>query len=152
MSNKGKKGSSSNRRGVIRLSPSSIYFTHSRIRPQFTGCNKVIADTLLEIVDGVTRIVDIPLITVIENQGCFFSLNNRRLYLFKQLEDMGLIPSEGIECYIKVALDREAAKYTPERCSLRGRLMGGKSAEQRGEEGKSDDEQQPVEVSGDKEE
>lgn len=136
---KGKKSGSSsgssagtNGRGLITLSPERIYFTHSRVRPQFTGCNKVIADTLKEIVEGRTRVTDIPMITVIENDGNYFSLNNRRLYLFKELLKLGLIPSEGVLCQLKPALEREKERYTPARCSLKAKLMGRQSAASEG--------------------
>lgn len=56
-----------NGRKLIHLDPNDIYFAHSRVRPVFTGCNKLIETTIQEIVDGVTTINDIPYITVIEN-------------------------------------------------------------------------------------
>lgn len=136
----GSGGSSSgggNSRNVITINPDIVYFTHSRVRPQFTGCNKVISDTIQEIVDGHTKISDIPLITVIENDGNYFSLNNRRLFMFKELSKLGLIPAGGIQCFIKPALEREKARYIPSRCSLRAKLMGGRSA--KSTEGDEDD-------------
>lgn len=157
------------------MDPDIIYFTHARVRPVFTGCNKRIQETLDEIVSGQTKISDIPYITVIENfeapasasadaseeeeedggrkrkkggagggkkgpggkgkgakgKGAaaaeepapfYFSLNNRRLFLFKTLKERGLIDTVMVQ--VKPALERERAKYTRDRCVLRAKLMG----------------------------
>lgn len=132
----GSKTVGSNSRNGITIQPDIVYFTHSRVRPQFTGCNKVIADTIAEIVSGQTRIEDIPMITVIENEGNYFSLNNRRLFMFKELSKLGLLPAEGIQCLIKPALEREKQRYLPSRCSLKAKLMGGKSKDPSQQDGK----------------
>lgn len=119
----GSKSSSSSSRGLIEIDPETIYFTHSRVRPFFTGCNKRIDETLQEIVSGTTKVTDIPLITVIPNEGNYFSLNNRRLYLFKTLRSMGLLKGNTIQAYSKAPLDREKQRYVPSRCSLVAKLM-----------------------------
>ncbi|GMK56114.1 hypothetical protein CspeluHIS016_0211700 [Cutaneotrichosporon spelunceum] len=136
------------------MDPDTIYFTHARVRPVFTGCNKRIQDTLDEIVAGTTKITDIPYITVIENferppgedsdaeeeeeeEGgrkrrkggggrkgkakkevgeatpFYFSLNNRRLFLFKTLKERGLLDTVTVQ--VKPALERERTKYTRDR-------------------------------------
>lgn len=173
-------------RQLREMDPYDIYFTHARVRPVFTGCNKMIQQTLDEIVRGETKIEDIPYITVIENfeeapaapdtfgskkggkggkggakkggrrkrgdsssedeedeprggkkktaggKGggggggelvpYYFSLNNRRLFLFKTLRDMGVI--EKVQVQVKPALEREKTKYTRDRCVLKAKLMG----------------------------
>lgn len=163
------------------MDPSTIYFTHARVRPVFTGCNKRIQETLDEIVAGTTKITDIPYITVIENferpaeaeeeseeeedgrkrrkggggrgkrggaaggkgkggakpastegEPFYFSLNNRRLFLFKTLKERGVIDTVMVQ--VKPALERERAKYTRERCVLRAKLMGA-GTKLEGEEG-----------------
>jgi hypothetical protein len=131
--------SSSSSRNIIEIDPEIIYFTHSRVRPFFTGCNKRIEQTLDEIREGITKISDIPLITVISNDGNYFSLNNRRLYLFKTLKKEGLLTKEKnmIKAHLKPALEREKARYLPSRCSLQAKLMKefiGKSDGTEGEE------------------
>jgi hypothetical protein len=113
--------SSSHSRSIINIDPSQVYFTHARIRPVFTGCNKRIEETLQEIIDGRTNIKDIPKITVLNNNGHLFSLNNRRLYLIKQLYSMNLLTT--VEVQLKEATDKEKARYTPSRCVLNARLM-----------------------------
>jgi len=163
-------------RQLTEMDPDIIYFTHARVRPVFTGCNKRIMETLEEIESGVTRVEDIPYITVIENfevapesaaekggksgggkgkggkkgkrrgdssddddgpspppkskpaaagadaQPFYFSLNNRRLYLFKTLKSRGIIDKVPVQ--VKPALERERVKYTRDRCVLRAKLMG----------------------------
>lgn len=173
------------------MDPDIIYFTHARVRPVFTGCNKRIQETLDEIVSGVTKVSDIPYITVIENfelppgsapasdedevedgrkrnkGGAFggggakgkgkkgakgakgepaaeaapfyFSLNNRRLFLFKTLKERGVIDTVMVQ--VKPALERERAKYTRVRCVLRAKLMGaGTKLEGEGGNGKGEEE------------
>lgn len=115
------------------INPTLIYFTHSRIRPYFTGCNKRIEETLQDIIDQTISLDIIPLITVIENNGYYFSLNNRRLYLMKQLYQLDLltyrnkattsIPKNMIQVYMKPALEREKLRYTIDRCSLTAKIM-----------------------------
>lgn len=178
-------------RQLREMDPSTIYFTHARVRPVFTGCNKMIQQTLDEILRGETKIEDIPYITVIENfeeapaapdtfgakkggkasggkkggrrkrgdsssdeeepapRGAkkrttgggggadivpyYFSLNNRRLFLFKTLKDMGVIDT--IQVQVKPALDREKVKYTRDRCVLKAKLMGAGTKLASGEDG-----------------
>lgn len=148
----GGKTVGSNSRNIITIQPDIVYFTHSRVRPQFTGCNKVIADTIAEIVSGQTKIEDIPMITVIENDGNYFSLNNRRLFMFKELSRLGLVPPEGIQCFIKAALEREKQRYLPSRCSLRAKLMGGKSRDPSQQDGTeaADEDAEPEESDDEK--
>ena len=107
----------------IEINPDCIRFTHSRIRPFFSGCGKRIEDSILELKSGCTKIEDIPQITVIENEGEFYSLNNRRLYMFKFLNREGLLPKGVIRVFKKKALDREIRKYSIENCSLTAVLM-----------------------------
>ncbi|WOO82277.1 uncharacterized protein LOC62_04G005773 [Vanrija pseudolonga] len=172
-------------RTLVQMDPDEIYFTHARIRPVFTGCNKRIEETLEEILSGQTKIEDVPYITVIENfetpapapaggsskgkkgrrgdsddeeeerggkrkgrgkaapaaasappAPYYFSLNNRRLYLFKTLKAMGKIDTIAVQ--VKPALERERTKYTRERCVLRAKIMG--AGEKRVGEGEGEEE------------
>lgn len=184
-------------RQLREMDPYDIYFTHARVRPVFTGCNKLIQQTLDEIVHGETKLEDIPYITVIENfeeapaapdtfgkkkgggkgaakKGArrkrgdssdseeeeeaprggkkktgggggakgelvpyYFSLNNRRLFLFKTLKDMGVI--DKVQVQVKPALEREKTKYTRDRCVLRAKLMGAGAKLDAGEEAEDAD-------------
>jgi len=111
---------------IAQLDPNNIYFTHSRVRPLFTGCGKSIHTTLHEIEKGATSIDDIPLISVIANDGHYYSLNNRRLYLFKILREKGYLPENMVSVRVKAPLEREKLRYTPQKCSLTCTLMGSK--------------------------
>ena len=65
------------------LDPLCIRFTHSRIRPTFSGCGRTIEQTMNEIRAGAITPADLPRITVIplEDGESYCSLNNRRLYV-----------------------------------------------------------------------
>ena len=109
---------------TILIDPEGVRFTHSRIRPFFTGCGKRISETYQDIAEGRCALEDIPLITVIEgSEGCLFSLNNRRLYLIKELRANGLLVNNTCKVRIKAALPRELERYTTDRCSLTARIM-----------------------------
>lgn len=72
---------------LIFLKPDIIYFTHSKIRNRFTGCGKYLTETYDEIVKNPDLINKIPKIKVIYNSETneFYSMNNRRLWVFKKL-------------------------------------------------------------------
>lgn len=74
----------------ISIDPNIIYFTHSKIKKCFST-GKLIDETYHEIKTGKTKISDIPLITIYCIDGKYYSLNNRRLYLFKMLKKDGTI-------------------------------------------------------------
>ncbi|KAJ9460061.1 NEDD8-specific protease 1 [Diplonema papillatum] len=123
-------GRGSEQAGLVAVDPAAVRFTHSRIRPQFS-CGRRVEGTLEDLASGKTTVVDLPPITLISasggDEGPFFSLNNRRLYVLKQLRHRGLITT--VDARIKPAADskRERERYTVEKCSLTARLMGGKS-------------------------
>lgn len=81
---------------TLDVDPRHVRYAHSKIKPHFSGCGRTIEQTLDEIRDGKTRPSDLPMITVLlgptdpavdggqqQQQQCFFSLNNRRLFVFK---------------------------------------------------------------------
>ncbi|CAM9637813.1 unnamed protein product, partial [Phaeothamnion confervicola] len=57
----------------------------------------------------------------------FFSLNNRRLYVFKELRDMGLLPCNTVRVRARAPKPHECKRYTLERCAERATVMGGGS-------------------------
>ena len=63
---------------------------------------------------------------MIQNEGQYYSLNNRRLYLFKHLRSVGALTryNNTIKVYTKDALPREKKRYTPDNCSLTAKIMG----------------------------
>ena len=67
----------------------SILFTHSRVSRWFSGCGMRLEDTLALILDGKLDATQLPMITVLgspDAPGVLFSLNNRRLWVFKELQ------------------------------------------------------------------
>jgi hypothetical protein len=77
---------------ITRIDPLEVYFTHSKVRPCFSGCGKQLAETIEEVRSGLTGIDDIPMITVLRGtDGHMFSLNNRRLFVLKHLRSEGLL-------------------------------------------------------------
>jgi hypothetical protein len=87
----------------VELNPLTIYFTHSKIRNVFST-GKPLEETLAEIERGDITVDDIPRIQVMSTMAAFimcvccahvrqvmfdgeryFSMNNRRLWVFKEL-------------------------------------------------------------------
>ena len=95
---------------IIQLRPKEIYFTHSKISDTFTGCNKKLEETLEELITDISHIKNIPLIRVQTADGKkYISMNNRRLWVFKQLEARGLITE--IDVYVEfIKKDSKNAK------------------------------------------
>jgi hypothetical protein len=98
---------------IIDIDPTIIYFTHSRIRKSFTGCNKTLNDTLQEIINSKIKPSDLPIITVYYDGTNYFSQNNRRLWILKECIKLKLIDN------IKVLIKKIGNKrYIASNCSL----------------------------------
>ena len=115
-------------KGEMDIDPAIVRFTHSRIRPWFTGCGRRIEETLQSLVNGSMTVRDLPPITVIvvkdsNNIIQYYSLNNRRLYVLKKLREMKLLQDDVVRVRVKSPLDREKDRYNPERCSLEATIM-----------------------------
>lgn len=94
----------------------NVYFTHARIRPFFSGCGRRLVDTLEDLVSGKIQLESLPQITILatptsSSDGQYFSLNNRRLWVLKQLRSMGKLKDNLIRVRVKDALPRELEKY-----------------------------------------
>jgi len=76
---------------LVEIDPKIIYFTHSKIRKRFTGCNKLLSETLKEIIDCKLKLTDLPIITVYYDGKNYFSQNNRRLWIIKECIKLDLI-------------------------------------------------------------
>ena len=133
--------------GFVEIDPNDVYFTHARIRPFFTGCGHRVEDTLLDIVEGRLAVASLPTITVIANGGAYFSLNNRRLYVFKKLRERGVLTV--VKARLKGALDREKERYIPSRCSMTARIMMERPNKGAGEEGGEEEVEVDDDVEGD---
>lgn len=100
----------------VELNVAEIYFSHSKIRNRFTGCSKLLQETLDEIIAGKTTIEDIPMISVIYDGIRYFSLNNRRLWVFKELAKLGKL--EKIKVNLKKPVTRNEMKLCQNQLSL----------------------------------
>ncbi|KAL7483655.1 hypothetical protein ACHAW6_009299 [Cyclotella cf. meneghiniana] len=128
---------------LLHIDPARIRYQHSRIRPHFSGCGRSVLQTLDEIRRGDLRAEDLPLIQVLvgpdENDGLgpwYFSLNNRRLWVFKRLREEGLLVNNVVPVRVREAKSRaERDRYTLENCVVdakfvrekRDALQGGSS-------------------------
>jgi hypothetical protein len=117
------------------VSPAQVRFAHARIKPVFSGCGRRLEDTLADLRAGTTRVEDLPPITVLTHpgdgeEGWLFSLNNRRLWVFKQLHAEGHL--ETVRVRMRPVKPHEAERYTVERCALHARLVANAGAARRG--------------------
>lgn len=127
-----------------------IRFQHSRIRPYFSGCGRGVKETLEEIRRGELEPCDLPPIQVLvgspshnnvnnnedvvddENDDddvgpWYYSLNNRRLWVFKQCHKEGLLDNARYNNLIAVRVRRpksedEIRRYTIANCALEAKF------------------------------
>ena len=73
--------------------PSDIYFSQATINSYFDSKSKhasfKIGETLDELCEGNITVRDIPKIRVVWKDGKYYTEDNRRLWVFKQLEKLG---------------------------------------------------------------
>lgn len=120
----------------MELDPAVVYFTFSRIRPCFS-CGRTIESTLQQFLRHELTPRDLPLLAVFTDGAHYYSQNNRRLYLYKQLRACGELATVPVRLRPLPSTKRMASKYTPEKCALEATLMragggsggGGASAE-----------------------
>jgi hypothetical protein len=105
------------------VDPMPIYFTFSRIRPQFS-CGRFVKDTLDELLNGTISVRDLPSIAVLTDGEHMYSLNNRRLFVFKELHKAGLLQEVPVRLRPVPQTKRMAEKYTPAKCALVATLKG----------------------------
>ena len=112
----------------VEVNVSELYFTHSRVRPFFSGCGRKLVDTLESIYSGEMQLDALPVITILNNTSSdgsyFFSLNNRRLWVLKELYARGFFADKLVKVRIKECLPRERERYTIDKCSLTAKIMG----------------------------
>lgn len=103
------------------INPSIIRFQHSKIKPVFSD-GKSIESSYNEVKSNIEILENIPKILVkYDNEGNYYSFNNRRLFLYKRLYDDGLIKS--IQVRLEKLKDNEIKRYTKENCSLNAKYM-----------------------------
>lgn len=109
---------------VTELDPEGIYFTFARIRPCYS-CGRTIQSTIDQFVRHELTPRDLPLICVFTDGAHYYSQNNRRLYTYKRLKEMGELQTVPVRLRPLPNTRRMGLKYTPEKCSLTATLMGG---------------------------
>eukprot|EP00903_Cladosiphon_okamuranus_P013197 g12309.t1 len=116
---------------TLDVDPRRVRYAHSKIKPLFSGCGRTIEQTLCEIRDGKTRAADLPMITVLfgpldpsDGQRWFFSLNNRRLFVFKECREEGLLGPTGlVRVRARAMKAHEHERYTLDRCSVQAKFL-----------------------------
>ncbi|CEJ92653.1 hypothetical protein VHEMI08289 [[Torrubiella] hemipterigena] len=114
---------------LTRVDPKDVYFTFSRLRPKFS-CGRRIEDTLNAIRNKELRAEDLPPISVLldPTTGDMFSLNNRRLFVFKTLQAEGLLETVPVRTKPVPQTKRMKDKYTSDKCVKMARLMAEREA------------------------
>lgn len=70
------------------MRPSDIRYSQDSISCEF-GAGKTIWNTLDKLEDGIMQVTDLPKIRVCKKDGKWYTADNRRLWLFKNLESSG---------------------------------------------------------------
>ncbi|XP_033745120.1 uncharacterized protein LOC117330754 [Pecten maximus] len=77
----------------MNLRPNDIRFSQDSINNVFdkrsTHANRRIGETLDALLRGLCKISDIPTITVVQRNGAWYTTDNRRLWVFRKLEELG---------------------------------------------------------------
>ena len=111
------------------VDPRRIRFQYAKIRPVFSGCGRAVEETLDMIRDGQMKVDDLPMIQVIqgpEEDGDFwyFSLNNRRLWVLKQLREEGALVDDRVQVRVRsFKSDVERQRFSIENCSLNAKVV-----------------------------
>lgn len=71
---------------VLEISPSEIRYSQDTMRSRFRNGNPI-EETLINLLSGKITVDDIPRISVAEKDGKYYSMDNRRLYVFKRFEE-----------------------------------------------------------------
>ncbi len=66
------------------FNPKDIRYTQKEMSSYFKDTKKPVSETIEELKSGATKVSDIPTINVVENGGKYYSLDNRRLFAFKE--------------------------------------------------------------------
>ncbi len=102
-----------NKNNQTEIDPSVIYFTHSKLRKKFSD-GKLVEETLKQVLDGNLKAEDLPKIKVMYDPATerYISMNNRRLWVLKQLNSLGKLQSIVVNIeYIK-GKDNKLSKNT----------------------------------------
>ena len=78
---------------MLELRPSEVFFSQATIKDHFRRGYRTIYETLEQCTNDPCTVDNIPKITVCKKDGKWFTLDNRRLWVFRQLEAKGLLSS-----------------------------------------------------------
>ncbi|CAH1271785.1 Hypp4709 [Branchiostoma lanceolatum] len=106
---------------AIQLPPSRIRFSHDSIHDSFShpGVREIpILETLGDILNGYIDVDMLPMIRVVLSGGKFFVLSgNRRLYIYRTLEEVGFLSSvEVMRCPMNDRVWQELDKKLTTKC------------------------------------
>ena len=91
---------------------------------------KRVLDIIRDIERGDMRVEDLPPVTVIVGAGGNkFCLDNRRLYVLKDLRSKMLLPDNMVTVLLRNATPRELVRYTADKCSQSGTILKEKERE-----------------------
>ncbi|VDI68602.1 Hypothetical predicted protein [Mytilus galloprovincialis] len=98
----------------MKLRPSEIYFTQASISSNFGRCtrhaNTTIGETLDDLAEGRINIGSIPNISVMKENGKWWTADNRRLWIFRHLEKLRKCTE--ISVYITYSIDSRKRSST----------------------------------------
>ena len=122
-----------NAEGLIAVDPRRIRFQYSKIRPHFSGCGRSVVSTLESIRNGELSPGDLPPIQVllgpldeVDGQRWYFSLNNRRLWVFKRCAEEGLLGDTNGKIWVRVRepkSQKEKERYSIENCAVEAKFI-----------------------------
>eukprot|EP00758_Cryptobia_borreli_P002995 Tbor_TRINITY_DN3444_c0_g1::TRINITY_DN3444_c0_g1_i2::g.3779::m.3779 len=105
------------------VDPTEVYFSFSRLRP-FFSCGRRVQDTIDSVINGEIKPTDLPPIAVlVDKDGYMYSLNNRRLFVFKALKAKGLMQTIPVRVRPVPQTKRMMDKYSHATCAKEARLM-----------------------------
>lgn len=113
-----KQSQSNNTEELLAVDPARIRYQHSRIRAHFSGCGRSVISTLESIQSGQCSVDDLPPIQVLQGPDqWYFTLNNRRLWVLKQLRHGGYLEHRNPPNTVLVRVREPKSKSEKERVS-----------------------------------
>lgn len=124
------------------LKPSDIHFSQDSISNTFgkktQHRNTYIGETLDELINGTATVFSIPTISVFTHKGKWFTSDNRRLWVFRKAEELGILRSipvsENLLSIIGIKTPKLTTKNGGLSVSVRGNDPGGHTWRQLNEE------------------
>ena len=81
----------------MRLKPSEIFYTQDTIYERFSK-GGFVKETWSDVKEGRVQITDFPALSVVKRYDKYWSLDNRRLWIFKKAEQHGICST--VEVYV----------------------------------------------------